>query len=275
LIHDDRGVVIGYAGAVHDITGLRAAEARQKELERQLLHSQKLEALGTLAGGVAHDLNNTLTPILALTKLVQDDLPADSPLHEEMAVIRQAGGRARDLVKQILAFSRKQQIRKAEVAPGLMVAEALRLLRATLPPNLAIIEESGPTPVIRADAGQLQQVVVKFVTNAAQAIGDADGSIIVEVATLAPAEDAGDFVQIRIADTGCGMEQQVVDRIFEPFFTTKEVGEGTGLGLAVVHGIVSGDGGSIDVASRPGAGTTFTILLPILKAAVPPLEAAA
>jgi two-component system, cell cycle sensor histidine kinase and response regulator CckA len=275
LIRDDRGAVIGMAGAVHDVTELRAAEERQKELERQLLHSQKLEALGTLAGGVAHDLNNTLTPILVLTKLVLEDLPAESPVLEEMQMIRQAGERARDLVKQILAFSRKQEIQRSEIDPGPVVAEALQMLRATLPPNVAIVEEIGRTPLIRADAGQLQQVVVNLVTNAAQAIGDADGSVTVAVSTPAASEGARDFVQIRICDTGCGMEQQVVDRIFEPFFTTKGVGEGSGLGLAIVHGIISGHGGRIDVASRPGEGTTFTIRLPMPKPATPPFEVAA
>jgi signal transduction histidine kinase len=123
-----------------DVTALRAAEARQKELERQLLHSQKMEALGTLAGGVAHDLNNTMMPIVALTKMVRDELPEDSPLHDQMAVIISASERARDLVKQILAFSRKEGIRKVEVDPGRIAIEALQMLRATLPSNVAIIE---------------------------------------------------------------------------------------------------------------------------------------
>jgi len=275
LIRDPNGVVVRMVGTLRDVTELREAEHRHKELERQLLHSQKLEALGTLAGGVAHDLNNTLTPILVLSKLVLDDLPGDDPMREEIEMIRSAGERARDLVKQILAFSRKQEIQKDEVDAALVVVHAVRMMRATLPPNVAIVEEIGQVPLIHADAGQLQQIVVNLVTNAAHAIGDAEGSVTVRVSVLDSAGGTGDLVQIRIADTGCGMEQEVIDRIFEPFFTTKGVGEGTGLGLAVVHGIVTGHGGTIDVTSQPGEGTTFIILLPISEPANLPLEAAA
>jgi PAS domain S-box-containing protein len=275
LVRDGSGAVIGMAGSIHDVTELRAAEARQKELERQLLHSQKLEALGTLAGGVAHDLNNTLLPILMLARLLLDDLPTTSPISEDVETILRAGERARDLVKQIVAFSRKQEIRKAEVDPAVTVMQALGMLRATLPSNIAIIERVVAVPPILADAGQLQQVVVNLITNAAHAIGDAEGSITVEVSVAEPTKSIGDYVQFRIADTGCGMDQAVLDRIFEPFFTTKGVGEGTGLGLSVVHGIITGHGGTIDAQSEPGVGSVFTILLPISEPAALPLRAAA
>jgi signal transduction histidine kinase len=236
------------------------------------LHSQKLEALGTLAGGVAHDLNNTLVPILSLSKLALEDLSEDDPLHADIVTIVSASERARDLVKRILAFSRKQDVQKTRIDPAAVVRQALQMLRVTLPSHIAFIERVGDVPSIFADAGQLQQVVVNLVTNAAQAIGAAvHASITVELSALAAAPGAANrpsnLVRLRVADTGCGMEKAVLDRIFEPFFTTKAVGEGTGLGLSVVHGIVTGHGGSIEVKNKRGKGTVFTILLPVAEAA--------
>lgn len=269
LIRDHNGKVAGTGGTLWDITELRAAEERQKELERQLLHSQKLEALGQLAGGVAHDLNNTLVPILSLSKLALEDIPESDPLREDMLTIITASERARDLVRQILAFSRKQEIQKREIDLAAAVRQALQMLRATVPSNITLVEEVHEVPRIFADGGQLQQVVVNLVTNAAQAIGDAHGSIIVELAAAAShsGRRGRRFVRLRVADTGPGIDKAILDRIFEPFFTTKPVGEGTGLGLAVVHGIVTGHGGTIEakssVRSKPRKGTVFTILLPL------------
>ena len=276
LIRDESGQPVRWVGTLQDVTEERAAEARQKELEKQLLHSQKLEALGTLAGGIAHDLNNTLVPVLALSQMLMDTVAEAD--REDLQTIILATRRAKELVQQILAFSRKQEVQKTEVDPAGVVRQALQMLRATLPPNIVVIEEIDPVPPIFADAGQLQQVVVNLVTNAAQAIGSTSASITVAVCALAQtsaAECRDNFIRIRIADTGCGMEQEVVDRIFEPFFTTKGVGEGTGLGLSVVHGIVTGHGGTIEVASEPGKGTTFTILLPGSQPAALSLEAVA
>jgi signal transduction histidine kinase len=278
LIRDRSGNVIGMGGMLWDITELRAAEERQNELERQLLHSQKLEALGRLAGGVAHDLNNTLVPILSLAKLALEDLVEDDPLHEDIATIVSASERARDLVKQILAFSRKQDIQKRRIDPATVLREALPMLRATLPSNIAFAERIDDAPAIFADPGQLQQVVVNLVTNAAQAIGAARASISIDMSTPGVGSGTGGrerCVRLRVADTGCGMEKAVLDRIFEPFFTTKPVGEGTGLGLSVVHGIVTGHGGTIEVKSRPRKGTVFTILLPVAEPATSALGVAA
>jgi PAS domain S-box-containing protein len=248
-----------------DITEARAAAEREDALQRQLIRAQRLEALGTLAGGVAHDLNNTLVPVLALAKIVRDDLPEDSPAREDMTMIVGAGERARELVKQILAFSRNQEVQKAMVDPAAVTREALRILRATLPSTVHIADEISAAPAILADAGQLQQVVVNLVTNAAQAIGDREGVITVALAGPAERPEGGEAGQIRlrIADTGCGMDAKTLDRVFEPFFTTKGVGEGTGLGLSVVHGIVSAHGGRIEVRSEAGEGTEFSVYLPI------------
>ncbi len=278
LIRDKEGRVTGAGGTLWDVTELRAAEIRQKELEYQLQHSQRLEALGTLAGGIAHDLNNTLVPILALAKLALGDLEENSPLRQDLETIVAASERARDLVKQILAFSRKQEITMANTDLATVVRQSLQMLRASVPANISLVGEIGNLPPVLADPGQMQQVLVNLVTNAAQAIGSAWGSIVVS-ASMASAETAAkpdrDYIRIRVSDDGPGMTKEVMQRIFEPFFTTKAVGEGTGLGLSVVHGIIAGHGGTIEVDSEPGRGTVFTILLPIAETRARKIDLAA
>jgi PAS domain S-box-containing protein len=258
LVLNDAGEPIGFAGTVQDITELRIAQDRQRELEQQLLHSQKLEALGTLAGGVAHDLNNSLVPILALAKLALEKLRAGDPLREDLATIVQASQHARDLVKQILAFSRREALVRREIDLAGIVHDAVRMLRAGLSTTIDLVQEIDPVPALYADAGQLHQVIVNLVTNAAQAIGTAAGRIAVRLRS-----DDG-TIRLEVADTGCGMDAETVKRIFEPFFTTKTVGEGTGLGLSVVHGIVAAHGGRIEVSSELGQGTTFIVLFPVV-----------
>jgi signal transduction histidine kinase len=248
---------------------LRQANEELHKLERQLMHSQKLEALGTLAGGVAHDLNNTLVPILALSKLALDDLPQTSPVRSDIETIIRASQRARDLVSQILAFSRKQTLVKQEVDLALMTREALRMLRASLPASIQIVEQFCEVPPVFGNAGELHQVVVNLVTNAAQAIGSGVGRITIRLREGAQQQsslhhEARTAVCLSIADTGCGMDEATVERIFEPFFTTKSVGAGTGLGLSVVHGIVTGHGGRVTIHSKPGEGSEFTLWLPAL-----------
>jgi PAS domain S-box-containing protein len=269
IIRDEAGRPFQRLTTFKDITELRAAQERERELYRQLMHSQKLEALGTLAGGIAHDLNNTLVPILALAKLALDDLAEDNPVREDIATIMRAGERARDLVKQILAYSRKQDLLKQEVDLAAVAREALPMLRASLPATIRIDEAIEPVPRLFGNAGELHQVIVNLVTNAAQAIGPAMGVISISVAMA----DGG--IRLAVADTGCGMDAATVERIFEPFFTTKGVGEGTGLGLSVVHGIVKAHGGRIEVSSIPGKGTTFAIHLPVAEAASIEIEAVA
>ena len=260
----------GYRGAASSATAQVEAEVRRRELEAQLMHSQKLEALGTLAGGVAHDLNNTLVPIMALSKLALDELPESNPVRTDIETIIRASERARDLVKQILAFSRKQELLKQEVDLALVTREALCMLRASLPATIKIVEEISEVSPLFGDAGELHQVVVNLVTNAAQAIGGHVGRIKVSVwedCKTQPSPhtgEAGPAVCLSIADTGCGMDQATIERVFEPFFTTKRVGDGTGLGLSVVHGIVTGHGGKIAVRSIPGEGSEFTLSLPAL-----------
>jgi signal transduction histidine kinase len=256
----------------------RASQQRERELERQLRHSQKLEALGTLAGGMAHDLNNALMPILALSQIVLEDIPPRSRAREDVETIRRSGERARDLVQQILAFARKQELAKGRIDLAVVTHDALRMLRATLPATVELVEQIEEVPPLLGNAGQLQQVIVNLVSNAAQAIGERNGRITISLST-SPASIEGSSVasaiRLAVTDTGNGIDEAALDRIFEPFFTTKPVGEGTGLGLSVVHGIVAGHGGRIDVRSRRGSGSEFIVLLPVLDPAAVPAAAEA
>lgn len=262
-VRDDRGHIVNYVAVKRDVT----AEVR---LEKQLRQSQKLEALGTLAGGIAHDFNNVLTPILGYTEMAVDDLPPDSRVREGLGRVLAAAERARDLVKQILAFSRRAEQERHPLRLGDLVRETLQLVSATLPKTIAIRStiDDGVGPVV-ADATQLHQVLLNLCTNAWHAMGDEGG--VLEV-TLDAAEGTVSapgvpHARLTVRDTGCGMSAEVLDRIFEPFFTTKAVGEGTGLGLAAVHGIVRSHGGSVAVESEPGRGSAFQVFLPLASAA--------
>jgi len=198
--------------------------------------------------------------------------PEGSADYKDLDAIARAGGHARDLVKQVLAFSRKEQTVKREVDLAALVGEALKMLRASLPATIRIVEAIESVPPIHADPTQLNQVVMNLVTNAAQAIGERLGTVTV---TVAPVADAA--VRFSVADTGCGIEAADLERVFEPFFTTKQVGQGTGLGLAVVHGIVTGHGGRIECCSKRGKGSEFTVTLPVAgsEGASPEMQPAA
>ncbi len=272
-------------GVVHDITERKQAEETRARLERQLREAQKMEAIGTLAGGIAHDFNNILGAVLGNVDLMRDDLDPSHPAWESLLEVRQASLRARDLVRQILAFSRRGEAPRRAMAMGPVIDEAVRLIRASLPRTVTIearLEESCP-PVV-ADASQLHQVVLNLGTNAFQSMPRRDGRIDVELeavlveATLAerhPDLRPGRWVRLAVRDTGAGMDAATRERIFEPFFTTKAPGEGTGLGLAVVHGIVKAHGGAVVVDSELGQGTTFAIYLPIAEVEHEPAAAPA
>jgi PAS domain S-box-containing protein len=247
-----------------DITAIKQAEAQRRALEAQLHHAQRLEALGTLAGGAAHEINNALIPVLALTKIVARKLPEDSRERRNLETVMGGAERARDLVQQILAFSRKEDETPPQIDVDIanVLQDALPLMRATLPASIQMEEDIAPTPPITGDPNQLHQVIINLVANAAQAIGQAVGSI-----TVSLRQDAGDGqLRLSVADTGCGMDEATLGRIFEPFFTTKKVGEGTGLGLSVVQGIIQVHGGRIEVQSTPGCGSRFDIFLPLATA---------
>jgi PAS domain S-box-containing protein len=267
-IRDGEGRIVGLFGTVRDVTAATRSEDQRRALEAQLQHSQRLEALGTLAGGVAHDLNNTLVPVVALTKLVMRRLAQESREHANLATVLRAGERARDLVRQILAFARKDMPTRQRVDLAALLRESLRMVRASIPATITLTERIDAVPLLYGDPAQLHQIVINLVVNAVQAIGGAMGTITVSLAldpaAPLPAEseaDARPTLRLSIRDTGCGMDEATMRRAFEPFFTTKPVGEGTGLGLSVVHGIVARHGGSMTVASRPGEGTVFDVYL--------------
>ncbi len=257
-------------GLIFDITEQKRTEQQRIELEAQLRHAQKIEAVGTLAGGIAHDINNTLVPIVALGKMTLQALPADSPERDNMQTILDAAYRVRDLVAEILAFSRKEMPRTQPTQLQDIVTKAVRLLSASLAPNISIVQEIADIGPIEADENQLVQVVMNLCTNSAHAIGSRNGRITIGLDAVGIKETTGGlapggYARLVVADNGNGMDSLTLQRIFEPFFTTKGVGEGTGLGLAVVHGIIANHRGRISAESEPGRGTTFTILLPLAE----------
>jgi PAS domain S-box-containing protein len=252
-----------------DITERTRAEEAAARLEAQLQQSQRLETLGTLAGGIAHDFNNIVQAIMGCAELARDSLPDESPAVPYIARVSEAARRARELVEQIHSFSRKDESRRSEIEPGRIVDEALALFRSTVPSGIEIRHTSEPTGAVLADPTQLHQVILNLLTNARHAVRR--GGLIeigVESRILAaghlvhPTLKNGPHVRLWVRDDGEGMSKSVADRVFEPFFTTRPVGQGTGLGLSVVHGIVTRLSGAIIVDTEPGAGTRFEIYLP-------------
>jgi PAS domain S-box-containing protein len=246
----------------------------QKRLEEQLQQAQKMEAIGTLAGGIAHDFNNILSSVMGYTELSLEQAEKDSPLHSNLSQVMAAGMRARNLVKQILTVSRKDAPRKKPLPLAPLVREALKMLRSTIPSSIELEEqvEDGEL-VVHADPTQIHQVLMNLATNALHAMTDMEGRLAVSIrkARFDPAETGdlqpdippGDYARLAVSDTGVGISESHLEKIFEPYYTTKEKGRGTGLGLAVVHGIVKSHNGHISVASRPGAGTCVSIHLPL------------
>ena len=277
---DGAGVVRGFVGLVHDVTEQKRAEASQ-------LRSKNLEALGTLSGGIAHDFNNILLAINGNARLAAAELPADHPVQESLGQIARAGMRAADLVRQILAFSRAEVPRRESLDLGPVVAEAIQLVRSILPPLVEVRSScAAALPAVAADSTQVHEVVVNLATNAAAAIGPEGGLIDFQLDAVtidaAHADRAlgltpGRYIRLVVRDTGHGMDAAVAERIFDPFYTTKAPGEGTGLGLSVVHGIVASCRGAIGVESAPGSGSSFRLYFPTAdgdgEAAAPPPRA--
>jgi CheY-like chemotaxis protein len=239
-----------------------------------------MEAIGTLAGGIAHDFNNILSAVIGYTQIALDDVPKGTLLQSNLKEVLKAGRRARDVVKQILAFSRQTEQERKPLEISLIVKEALKLLRASLPATIEIRQNIGTDlGTVLADATQIHQVLMNLCTNAAHAMGERGGILEVNLANVElgsdftsryPDIDPGPYLRLTVSDTGHGMHPSIMERIFNPFFTTKERGEGTGMGLAVVHGIVKGYGGTITVFSEPGEGSTFHIYLPLIDREVEP-----
>jgi PAS domain S-box-containing protein len=270
-IYDQSGQARRLLGITLDVTERKRVEATRQQLESQLFQAQKMEALGTLAGGIAHEFNNILWAIMGFSELTLPALPEGSKERWNMQQVLQASGRARDLVNQILAFSRKADQEKKPLQIALIVKEALKLMRATIPTTIEIKQIiSAPEALVLANATQIHQIIMNLCANAAQAMrekGDTleigleeaylDQGDLLDYQDLTP----GPYVKISVRDNGPGIPPDIIDKIFEPFFTTKGVGEGTGMGLALVYGIVKSHGGAITVSSQPEEGAIFTVLL--------------
>lgn len=263
---------------IMDITARKHAEEEKERLEGQLRQAQKIEAIGTLAGGIAHDFNNILSAVIGYTQISLDDVEKGTTLETNLQEVLKAGRRARDLVKQILTFSRQteQERKPLEITP--IVKEALKLLRASLPSSIEIHQDIGTDlGTVLADPTQIHQVLMNLCTNAAHAMGERGGIVEVNLANVElgpdftsrhPQVSPGRYLQLTVSDTGHGIDPPIIERIFDPFFTTKERGEGTGMGLAVVHGIVKSYGGTISVYSEPGKGSTFHVYFPLIEGQV-------
>ena len=273
------GITVGLRGIVVDLTQSRKAEEEKLRLEEEVRQAQKMEAIGTLAGGIAHDFNNILAAIIGFTEMAIDDTPEGNLLRPKLDRVLSASLRGRDLVKQILTFSRKAEQKQQQIALTPLVKEALRFLRASLPAAIEIqFDSSGTTDLVLADPTQIEQVLMNLGTNAAYAMGEKGGLLEIHMSDTCfsssevpdPEMQPGAYVKLSVRDTGCGIEKPILARIFDPFFTTKKQGEGTGLGLSVVHGIVKAHRGAITVSSEPGKGSTFAVYLP--KAAAPVVQ---
>jgi PAS domain S-box-containing protein len=284
---DGRSVFVASQWVLHyDATGrparileINTDLTELKRVQTSQMRSRKLESLGTLAGGVAHDFNNILSAINGNTRIALEDLPPHHPVRQYLTEISKAGARAADLVRRILAFSRPQETKRDPTPIQPVIQEALDLVRATLPVSIQIDFKSPPElPLVAVDPSQLHQIIVNLATNASHAIGDRPGTITVRLASRVITSDdcvgtpglhEGRYVCLTISDNGCGMDRATLERVFDPFFTTKPVGQGTGLGLSVVHGIVNSYDGAISVYSQPGQGTSFLLYFPASESEAP------
>ncbi|ADK83398.1 multi-sensor hybrid histidine kinase [Desulfarculus baarsii DSM 2075] len=288
-LEGDVAVVAQLADLAWDIVERKRAQETHARLEDQLRQAQKMEAIGTLAGGIAHDFNNILSAIIGYSELAASDLPEGHPVQEYLEAVLNAGGRAAELIKQILSFSRQAKRERQPVAVTPIVKEVIKLMRASAFGSIEVRQRfSADADLVLADPTSLHQVVMNLCTNARQAMLETGGVLTVELdSPIINAEDAarydiqqGHFLRLSVSDTGVGMDQATLGRIFEPFFTTKEQGKGTGLGLSVLHGIVKDLGGSIRVYSESGRGSVFQVYLPLLasqaqRAAAPERQALA
>ena len=260
------------AGAIKNYVSIHRDVSRELQLEKELRQAQKMESLGTLAGGIAHDFNNMLFIIRGFTELAKRDAGEGSRISTKLDGVLKTAERATELVKQILAFSRRSEQQKIPLQLGAVIEEAMKILRASLPSTLEIRTELQSESTVLADPTQMHQVLMNLCTNAAHSMQDAGGVLEVGLADvlIGPEPEAslnvlppGRYVELKVKDSGCGIDPSIMDSIYDPFFTSKGPGEGTGLGLSVVHGIVKSQGGTIDVESAPGKGTVFSVLMPV------------
>lgn len=258
---------------IYDVSERIKVQKEKQALQKRLIQSQKMESIGTLAGGIAHDFNNILTPIFGYTEFAMDHINQPEKLKEDLDEIYQAAERSRNLIKQILTFSRQSSQEKQPLKLSIIVKEVVKLLRATIPTNIEIRLEITAQKIILSNPDNIHQIIMNLCTNAYQAMQIKGGILGVTLkdvelteADLTPELQVpiGQYVRLEIGDTGPGMEKELLAKIFEPYFTTKGIDEGTGLGLAVVHGIVKDHDGFIQVYSESGKGTTFHVYLPVV-----------
>ncbi|MHC1728850.1 MAG: PAS domain S-box protein [Syntrophobacteraceae bacterium] len=263
-----------YIAFVTDISIRKAAEYERRNMETRIRQAQKMEAIGTLAGGIAHDFNNILSAIIGYTEMGLNKTPEESPLRHFLEQVLKGSSRATDLVGQILTFSRQTEEKHGPMLVGPIIKEALKLLRASIPSTIEIRHQIPVTSqnMIMGDATQIHQVIMNLCTNAAHAMREHGGTLEVELTDVDLSEpdrafqfqlEPGRYLCLKVSDTGHGMDEDTMQRIFDPFFTTKSREEGTGMGLAVVHGIVESCGGTITVQSKPGVGSSFSVYFPV------------
>jgi PAS domain S-box-containing protein len=264
-------------GNVSEILCVGIDVTEKWQLEKRLAQAQKMESIGTLAGGIAHDFNNILSAVIGYTELSLIDIPKGSALQNNLQQVLKAGGRAKDLVRQILTFSRQRENELVPVKVSLIVNEALKLLRASLPTTIKMRHHIKSYLAVLTDPTNIHQVLMNLCTNASFAMQKEGGVLEVSLsdvdldadfAKLHPDVKPGKFIRLIVSDTGYGMSPEVSERIFDPFFTTKKMGQGTGMGLSVVHGIVKSHGGTIIVESSPGKGSAFSVFLPAIESEV-------
>ena len=278
--YNENGEVIRLVGSFQDITERKQAEAEKEKLQEQLRQAQKMEAIGTLAGGIAHDFNNILGAIFGYAEMVQEDCPPGSTMRNDIDRVVEASHRAKELVKQILSFSRQAETDELALQPALILKEAIKMLRASLPTTIDFQQNIDPEAgLILADPTQIHQIITNLCTNAFHAMEETGGTLNISLKNkeLSLADvvsesevQPGLFVEISVGDTGPGIAPEMMGKIFDPFFTTKEVGKGTGMGLAIIHGIAKKSGGFVSCKSLLGEGTTFHVYLPVHAVTSPP-----
>jgi len=269
-------------GFMYDITKQKDLSLEKEKLEARLVQAQKMEAIGTLAGGIAHDFNNILAAILGYTEMAREDVTAGSRIEDDLDKVLIAAHRAKDLVKQILSFSRHAEIERIPLKIQPLIQEGLKMLRSSIPTTISIIENiDSQNGTILANPTEVHQILINLCTNAYHAMQDDGGVLSVTLKTIIIKAgqqkmdlhlNPGEYVELTISDTGVGIGPDIIERIFDPYFTTKEIGKGTGMGLAISHGIMKNHGGMIAVESTLGKGSNFHVYFPVIKRAVLPLK---
>ena len=274
LVRDEQANPIKIVGTMRDIGEKKRAENEKKRLEAQLLQSQKMEAIGNLAGGIAHDFNNILTSVIGFTELSLDEVEKGTHIEDNLQEVYTAGKRAKDLVRQILAFARQSGAELKPIYVDTIATEVLKFIRASIPTNIEIKQNIESDSLIMGNATQVHQILMNLFTNAAHAMEDNGGILEFSLKDVAMDCDVtqkklglkqGNYIEMKVSDTGIGIAPEIIGSIFDPYFTTKGPGEGTGMGLATVHGIIESYGGKISVDSKPGKGALFTIYLPVSR----------